>query len=193
MSQNIKDKANKVANKAKQTASKMGKTVVENPKTTGYVVAGVIALILGYSVYKGIKNKINPDIDDDVDGVGGLPDPNQTTATITQTQAINYASQLLEAMNYMRNSWFFGGTDEDTINQVFDQLNSGNDFVLVFHAFGEKEYNGFNSPVEGSEWLDSSYEKKDLVYWLKSELSYAFEPTIFNKVKQRVESAGFVF
>ena len=170
-------------------AKKVGETVSNNPKTTLYIVGGVVVSYALYKLYKGISNAFNPVVDDEVTGTGG---GNTSNATITQNQAANYAQQLLDAMNEQRNSWIGGGTDEDTIEAVFDKLKNGSDFLLVYQAFGRKDYNGFNSPIEGLEMFDT-YTPRDLVYWLNSEIGSFWDSSLHTKVKERVESAGFSF
>ena len=86
----------------------------------------------------------------------------------------------------------FYGTDEASIEKVFDKLENADDFNKVYNAFGTKDYNGNNSPPSGVWAYLDSYEKRDLVYWLKSELSPS-DGLVYTKVKQRVESADFTF
>ncbi|MFS4484225.1 hypothetical protein ACKGJY_14495 [Hyunsoonleella sp. 2307UL5-6] len=190
----IKNTKNKdLVGKAKNTIKKTGEYVESNPKQTLYVVLGVVGLVLGYKIYKsaskGIDRVFNgdSDIDNQVDDVGG----NTSNATISNQAANNYAQQLLDAMNVKRPIY---GTDTDTIDLVFDRLMNGDDYMKVYLAFGKKDYNGYNSPPEGFWSNFDSYEKRDLNYWLQSELSSFFEPTLYNKVRTRVESTGvFVF
>lgn len=184
-----KETSKKIVSNAKKGVEKVGEITSNNKKTILYGIVGLIGLYAGYKIFKGIKNTFNPEIDDEVNNVGNGSTVN---ATISKHQAKNYAQQLLDAMNENRNSIFGGGTDEETIENVFNQLKNGDDFLLVFRAFGNKEYNGYNSPVENLEFLDS-YQPRNLVYWLKSEISSFWESSLYNKVKERVESAGFVF
>lgn len=184
-----KNAVKKAAKKTETAVKKTGDYVSKNPKTTLYIVLGVGALILGYKVYKAINKKFGGDVDDEVGHVGG----ETSNATITDQQATNFAQQLLDAMNVNRNSVFAGGTDEDTIEQVFDRLQNGDDFIKVFNAFGKKDYNGYNSPVEGLEFIDA-FEKRNLVYWLQSEISSFWDRTLYNKIKEIIDSTGvFVF
>ncbi len=158
---------------------------VNNPKKTMYLVGGLVALLVGYRIYKAF----NPSIDDTVNNVGNGSISN---ATISQNTAANYAQQLLDAMNVNRNSIFLSGTDEKVISDVFDKIKNSDDFRLLFKAFGNKHYNGQNSPVEGLEILQT-YQLRNLVYWLRSELNSFWDYSVYKKVKTVVEKAGFTF
>lgn len=183
-----------VTTKAKKIIDKTGDAVTSNPKTAVYVVGGILAIVTVVGLLKSLKKATGNDtIDDSVGGTGGSSS-NTGTATISNSQAINYAQQLLDAMNEGRDTYFASGTDEDTIEAVFDKLKSGADFLKVYHAFGKKDYDGYESPPDGGVWQAlETYYPRDLVFWLKSEISSFWEPTLYNKVKLRVESAGFVF
>jgi len=189
----IKTTTKEIVKKGKETLKNVGETVKENPNTVLYIGLGVLVVVVGYKVYKGASNKVDeifngdPNIDNQVDGTGG----NTNNAIISNQMAINFAQQLLDAMNVKEP---FYGTDNDTIELVFDKLLNGDDYLKVYNAFGKKDYNGYNSPPEGFWSILDSYEKRDLNFWLKRELSNFFEPTLYNKVKQRIESTGvFVF
>lgn len=196
--QTYKKKATKTASKVKDTvldtATKGKNFVVKNPMSALYVVGGAVAL---YFIYKiatttsnAIDNALEPDnIDTDVTGTGGSIKENELT--ITPFQASNFAQQLLDAMNVKQP---FYGTDEATIEAVFDKIKTASDFLLVFKAFDLRDYNGNNSPPDSAlwQWLDS-YKPQNLVYWLKSELDPNDDKIIYNKVKNRVEPAGFTF
>ncbi|WP_282080873.1 hypothetical protein [Aquimarina algiphila] len=186
-----KDLAKKAASAAKKGIDKTGDLVKSNPKTALYVVGGVV---LGFVVYRLVKTLnaggnavdgiFNPDIDNQVD-VGDL---DTNGATITAKQARVFAQQLLDAFNHKAPFW---GTDEKTILEIFNQLSPAN-FKVVFNAFGKKDYNGYNSPPSGIFANLDSYEPRDLVYWLNSELSPS-DGEVYKKVKQIVNAAGFAF
>jgi hypothetical protein len=189
----IKATKKSLVERTTKSIKKTGELVEKNPKTAVYVVFGVLGVLIAYKLYKNtsktVNNLLNGDqnIDNEIGGVGG----NTGNATISDQAAINFAQQLLDAMNVKRPIY---GTDTDTIDLIFDRLSNGDDYMKVYQAFGKKDYNGYNSPPEGFWSNLDSYEKKDLNYWLKSELSSFFDPIVFNKVKQRVESTGvFVF
>lgn len=181
----VAEVAQKAGNAAAKSAKKVGKAVSENPKTALYVVGGVLVVFAGYKLFQAVNNAFKGnDVDNSVANTGG----STNGATISNQQAINYAQQLLDAMNAKEP---FYGTDEEVIEAVFNQLKNGQDFIKVFNAFGKKDYNGHNSPAEGGiwNWIDS-YEKRDLIYWLRSEISANSDAALYNLVKTRVESTG---
>jgi hypothetical protein len=151
------------------------------------VLGGGILFFAGYKLITTITKKVaGEEIDNNVGGTGGTTE----NSTITDTEANNYAQQLLDAFNY---KVIMYGTDDATILSVFNKLLTPDDFIKVYHAFGEKDYNGYNSPPTGAwSWLDS-YEKRNLVYWLQEELSDSTGDEVYTKVKAVVESAGFTF
>lgn len=162
-------------------------TTNKSPKNTAYIVGSLLVIFAGYKAYKYLFKKPN----DTIDNVGNGSISN---STITKQEAINYAQQLLDAMNVGRNSIFFGGTDEQTISNVFDQIKNSDDFRLIYQAFGLKDYNGVSSPEFG-DGIFQNYTERNLTYWLKSELGnfWSWDKIIYNKVKLVVESAGFTF
>ena len=117
-----------------------------------------------------------------------LPVDIQNT-TISKTQSQQFAQQLLDASNQMEPLY---GTDEQTIKKVFLKLKTAEDFKLVYQAFGFKNYNGWNSPPVGIFRYLDSYQPRDLVYWLKSEIKPS-DGEVYKIVKARVESAGWAF
>jgi len=196
-----------ITDKAKNKISKIAKsdTTKKAIETTGKIVAnplflklalGSILLYGGYRVVKSLADKVSNVIDTDISDLGDANIDNQvegtggstTGATITNTQANNYAQQLLDACNAMYPMY---GTDTDTISAVFKKFITPTDFIKVYNAFGLKDYNGYNSPPTGIWSYLDSYDKHNLVYWLKSELSESDEP--YSLVKSVIESAGFVF
>jgi hypothetical protein len=195
--QTYKKKAISTLKKGKETTisvAKKGATIVaNNPVKTGYVLGAVLGVYLLYKVVTKTTDKIDTLLDGDPnidDTIGNTGQGNTNNATITNAQAVNFAQQLLDAMNYM---FPFYGTDEATIEAVFNKLQNSADFLKVYHAFGEKDYNGNNSPPTGFWSNLDSYKKQNLVYWLKSELNSVLDREIYNKVKNIVELAGFTF
>lgn len=179
----------KIVDKAKIGLEKTGEAVKKN-KTLLLIVGGVAV----YSIYKIVSNTtsavddiFNPDIDNEVEGTGG----STQGASISNQQATNYAQQLLDAMNY-NPCWICYGTDEEKILAVFQRLKNTGDFIKVYNAFGKKDYNGYNSPPDGILANLDSYEPRNLVYWLKSELEPK-DGDVYDIVKERVELAGFTF
>jgi len=178
----LKNKAKKALDKTTITAE----SLVINPVT--YKVVG--GLIVGYFLYKGITGIVNTvtgePIDNQVNGTGG----SSAGATITTTEANNYAQQLLDAMNVMLPLW---GTDDETILEIFQKFQNSADFIKVYNAFGTKDYNGNNSPPTGGWSYLDSYAKKNLVYWLKSELGDSVGDPVHTLVKSVINNAGFSF
>lgn len=191
MSDKLKNAKNSIINKSKLTRDQF----LQNPSAFLYPAAAVLGAFLVYKIYKSATSFVKGDtnIDDEIDGVSVNVD-NSLKATISKQTAINYASQLLDAMNVMQPVY---GTDEDTISDVFDNLKNAADFMLVFDAFGKKDYNGNNSPPTGIWSNLDSYKKQNLVHWLKSELSKSsfifFENELYEKVKKIINKAGFTF
>ncbi|MFD0862493.1 hypothetical protein ACFQ1M_09765 [Sungkyunkwania multivorans] len=190
-----KRKGNSNIQKVKGTAAKavrsIGDTVVTNSLPTLYIVGGIVGAILIVSLVRTASKRVtgiltgDPDIDDQVEGTGG----STVGATISNQTAINFAQQLLDAMNAKQPFW---GTDEDVILAVFRRIDNGQDFLKVFDAFGNKDYNGHNSPPEGFFSNLDSYEPRNLVYWLQSELGPG-DGEVYDLVKERVNQAGFSF
>jgi len=188
----IKTTAKKAGETVKQKAKDAANAAKENPIGALKVVGVLVGVYLLYKVVKKVSDGIDnigggdSNIDDNIGGTGGeIINP-----TISEQQAINFASQLLDAFNAKEPIY---GTDEATVELVFDQLKNASDFLLVFYAFGEKDYNGNNSPPTGWWSYLDSYEKRDLVYWLNSEIDPVKDAQLRQKVKSRVTSAGFVF
>lgn len=184
--------------KAIDVAKKGADVVSKNPVKTAYVVGSLVGLYLLFKVVTKASNKVEQILDGDPNiknTVSGTGYGSTNKATITNSEATNFASQLLDAMNVKEPIY---GTDEETIEKVFDRIKNADDFLKVYNAFGLQDYNGNNSPPTGFWSNLDSYKKQDLVYWLKSELSNglfssATEKRAYNKVKPIVELAGFVF
>lgn len=175
----------------KPTQLKIAENLRKNKKP---ILIGVSVLVGGYLLYRlvrGVGNSIESSftIDDEVKHTGG--GIVKSKVTISEATANNYAQQLLDAMN-QNACWFCYGTDEDAILKVFQKLQGKDDFLMVFKAFGNKDYNGYNSPPKGILKHLDAYKPRNLVYWLKSELSPR-DGEVYRLVKQTVESAGFTF
>ena len=172
--------AKKAGNTAVTATKKVASTAVKNPITTTYVVGGIVALVVGYKIYKAVTDK---------GGDNGVQlnltyDP--AKVTLDAAQATNIAAQLLNAMNRY-------GTNLDTVDAIFDKIITADDFKLVASKFGTRLYNGVGLPPEGlPSWLDGA-TPLNLIDWLIEEIGYYPRPSVYNKVKARVESAGFVF
>ena len=173
----------KNAQKVGKKANEIGSFIIEH-KTPLLLIGGAL---LGWYILKKTKEGV---ADIFADKSESVPiDLTINKATISKTQAQQFAQQLLDASNHMEPLY---GTDEQTIEKVFLQLKKADDFKLIYQAFGQKNYNGNNSPPTGIFRHIDNYEPRDLVYWLKSELSPA-DGKVYTLVKERIESAGWQF
>ncbi|WP_233899631.1 hypothetical protein [Tenacibaculum piscium] len=173
----------------KQNIKKTGAFLADNTKEVLYISGGIVLLLVGYKIYKSLNKNIGSALDDKVENVKINVQVDLSKVTITKEDAQKYAQQLLNACN---GAFPFYGTDEDLIKKVFEKLNNSDDFKLVYKAFGLKEYNGYGSPPTGvSRHLDN-YSPKDLVYWLRAELSPK-DGQVYRIVKNRIESANWTF
>lgn len=195
LSKNTKRKArtaiNNTGQAAKKGLEKTGGFIAGNPKTALYIGIGIVGAFALYKLLRGVQkgseivgDVFNPDIDNSID-VGVI---DASTAKISRQQAKVYARQLLDAMNHKAPFW---GTDEKTILEIFKRITPG-DFKLIFNEFGDKDYNGYNSPPSGILANLDSYEPRNLVYWLNAELSSG-DGEVYDRVKQIVNDAGFAF
>jgi len=190
---NIKDSIDSGKKKVTEAAKKAKNKAFENPKTSLHIGLGVLAVFLLYKAINKASSSVDrliegdPNIDDEVEIRLGDLKVNTSQLSIGVSQAKIYAQQLLDAMNAKEPFW---GTDEDAIKAVFQQINS-EDFKLIFHEFGTKDYNGFNSPPTGFFSNLDSYEPRNLVYWLNNELSSSDE--VYSLVQNTVWAAGFAF
>jgi len=63
----------------------------------------------------------------------------------------------------------------------------------VYYALGNKDYNCHNTLSEGCWQYLESYEKRNLISWLKSEVDPKKDAELYTIIKNRIESAGFAF
>lgn len=192
----------KVKNKAKNALKKTGEFSVENPKKVLFIIGGAAALFITVKMIKGIYDTANTisgnNIDNEIDVLEGIS-IDHSKLSITDQEAIQFASALLEAMNWFGFVFPIGythGTDTDVIHSVFDRINS-EDFKLIVKKFDKKDYDGVGSPdanlIGGVQDALGISEKRDLVYWLRAEINKTFDFILFDKVKSIVEEAGFIF
>ncbi|MBE7671559.1 hypothetical protein F7649_10590 [Tenacibaculum piscium] len=176
----------------KQNIKKTGAFLADNTKEVLYISGGIVLLLVGYKIYKGLGkagSKVKEALEDDLQKVNVdlKIDPNKLT--ITKEDAQKYAQQLLYACDYSAPIY---GTDTKSIKKVFEKLKSPEDFKLVHKSFGLKKYNGYGLSPEGIfRHLDNGVSK-DLVYWLKEELSTR-DGDVYTIVKNRIESANWTF
>lgn len=172
----VKDAANKVAKKTNEA--------MKNP-----LFIKVVGLSAGaYILYRVVNKMLTAPKPDKVNDIPIVVVPDATVTTISVEQAGIYAQTLLEAMDKQPY-----GTYVDRILGVFKQINA-DDFKLIFNAFGQKNYNGGGSPPESWFWQQfDNYSKRNLVFWLKSELNSWLDAETYDLVKKIVKQAGFVF
>jgi len=176
---------NKTVKKVGDHANTIGTFIIE------YRMPLLIAsgAVLGWYIIKGARKQIASVFEDQSEHVAIDLGIDKQNTTISETQAQQFAQQLLDASNHKEPLY---GTDEKTIKQVFLQLKTPEDFKLVYKAFGNKNYNGWNSPPTGIFRYLDNYEPRDLVYWLKSEVKPS-DGQVYTIVKARIQSAGWEF
>ena len=162
--------------------------VKENPKTIAYIVGGVVVGIVAFSVIKNITQG--------VDNIFSFKktkrrdqfsaqNVNTSNVTITKDQADIYARQLWSAMQD-------AGTDEEAIETIIDNLQTGDDYKMVFNAFELNTYFLFARGDSLSKWLNIS-EDLDLNQWFKKELSPTSDKKLYDKIKNLSNKAGLSF
>lgn len=188
---NLPKKVGKVVTKEKagKAIKDAGGFISNNKKELLYVGGAIVLGILGYKIYKATSKGLSSALESKTETVDVDVSIDKNQTTITKEQAQQFAKTILDACNHMEPLY---GTDEEAIKQVFLRLKSGHDFKLVYKEFGMKDYNGNNSPP--SSWLRhlDNYTPRDLVYWLRSELSPS-DGEVYRIVKSRIESAGYAF
>ncbi|MFL0063734.1 hypothetical protein [Tenacibaculum maritimum] len=184
-------KAGKVATKekVKKTITTSGGFLSDNKKNLLYVGGAIILGYTGYRIYKNVSEGLLTATQDLHESIPIDLSIDTQKATLSSEEAAKAAQQLLDAFNEASP---FYGTDEETIKQVFIKLKSAEDFKLVYKSFGKKNYNGNGSPPVGIWRHLDNYSPRDLVYWLKSELS-PDDGDVYQIVKERVESANWQF
>lgn len=182
-------------NNVKSAVSKANdftKFLIDN-KEIFVVGAGLIVAVIAYrkikntfsSVGEGVKDAFAP-IETDVIDVEVTP--NTTNLTITENKAKTLAKELLEAFNY-KSFGLINGTDEDKIEAVFNQINTGDDYKLVYNSFNKRPWVAHGTP---DNWIDKKFfaEDKDLNHWLREELNSFFDKRVYNIVKERLATAN---
>lgn len=155
------------------------------------VVAG--GGLLAYFVYKRLKQSAdaigNVFKGEETDTIKVDVNVNNQKLTIEKEEAKILAKSLQDAFN----DTFFGApaTDEAKVKQVFDKLQTGDDFRLVYKAFGRRKRIAGGTPTR---WLDKKIaDDYDLIYWLKAEISERWDSNLYKQIKERVQSAGMPF
>lgn len=110
-----------------------------------YLGGALLALYAIKEVIKLVKgpNLGGPEIPTTPSVSGG---PTSGVATITLSQARDYANRLHSAMED-------SGSEEEVIESVFGGLQSTEDVKLVYDAFGVKPYGFFGTPLWGTGGL----------------------------------------
>ncbi|CAL2075249.1 hypothetical protein [Tenacibaculum sp. 190524A02b] len=196
MKKKIQSKVGKIANKekAKKAIKNTGSFIEKNQKPLLYVGAALLVGYLGYKVYRGIKkgSEIIGDVLENPEDDFIKPKIKITTSnlTITPQQASIFSKSLQDAFN-KKSVIGLPATDEQKISNVFDKLKTGDDFKLVYEAFGYKKYFSGGTPtLYIDKKIASTY---DLVYWLDQEIDSFWDKELHAKVKKRLQSAGFDF
>lgn len=177
-----------------EKANEYSELLLQNKSLLMVVGAGV----LGFIAYRQIK-KTTGAVSDAVsnvfkdvptDHINTQLKVDSTKLTINNDRAKIFAKSLLDAFN---DTTFFGSpaTDEAKIQQVFNRLQTGDDFRLVYNHFGRRKRIGGGTPTK---WLDKKMaDDYDLLYWLKAEISETWDRSLYKQVKQRVQTAGLPF
>lgn len=194
MKKKLSEKIGKIASKenkekAKKAVKETGGFIAENKKELLYAGGAIIAGIIVYKIFRATSKGISDVFSDKVQTVDLDVKVNNSNTTITREQSQQFARTILDACNHAAP---FYGTDEEAIKEVFLKIKTADDFKLVYNAFGMKDYNGNNSPPSGILRHLDSYAPRDLVYWLRSELTPS-DGEVYTIVKKRIESAGYAF
>lgn len=178
--------------KIKQNIVKSSEYLSKNGKTLLIGASVAVGLLVMWKIYRSFtrKSKTEEEREKEQQVQGVIEQSiNKQNLTITEQQAKNFAQQLLDAMDYAAPVY---GTDEDTIASVLKKIKTKDDFLLIFKAFGLKEYNGNGLPPTGWARHIDNYEPRNLVYWLKAELSPR-DGEAYTLAKKFSEMAGFAF
>ncbi len=175
--------------KSLETVKESSDFIVKNKNI--FLVAGGVVLV--YLVYRNVKkgfNKVGEAFENPpIDTIPAVVKPNKNNLTISQEEANNLAKSLLDAFNHQ--VLWYKVTDEEKIEQVFDKLQTGDDFKAVYNAFGKRKRILGGTPTFYVDKKIADYY--DLIYWLKEELNSFLDRSLYNKVKERVESANLIF
>ncbi|MDX8554948.1 hypothetical protein MK851_15135 [Tenacibaculum sp. 1B UA] len=125
--------------------------------------------VVAYFLYKRLKQSADAvtEVFQDVanDHIEADLHINTGKLSIDKEQAKILAKSLLDAFN--NTAFGLPATDEAKVQQVFDKLQTGDDFRLVYKIFGRRKRMGGKTPTV---WLDKKLaDDYDLIYWLKAE------------------------
>lgn len=165
-----------------KSLAKTGDFIGNNKKPLLYIGGAIAVVVIGYSVVKRLKGGLTGQAIK-----GGkfiIQDIDETKTTISDTQAKNYAENLLQAFNYTF------GTDKGIIDNVFSRLNP-EDFKKVYNAYGKRSYSGLTGGTPSPLTYLWNTENLDLIAWLNAELGLG-DGALKTKIRKVVEPAGFV-
>jgi hypothetical protein len=152
--------------------AKTGSYIGKNKVALLYVGGAVVLLFVVPPLVKKLKSILSLEGEKakDYDFVRGIQ-VNTSKANINQEQAGIMANQLV---NYMSTS---GGTDEDGIQSVFNQVQNADDMKALYKAFGIRKYSNVNQGEASGFALGLienafGYDDLDLLGWLETELGY---------------------
>lgn len=178
--------------KAEKALKKTGSFLANNQKPLLYVGGAVLGIFVGYKIYKGISDAINNVVKaPKTDYIEAPLEIDESEVTISENKATLLAKTLLDAFNH-QDFLTMPDTDEEKIDAVFDEIKSGDDYKMVFKAFGRRPHTWGGTPTS---WVDKQLlsSEEDLNFWLKNELDATYDKTLYEKVKSRAESAGMIF
>ncbi len=190
----MKKKTNLPRNGKIATKEKVKNSIVKANEASNFIIDNKNVfligggLILGYLAIRQVRKSFSSIGDalasDEVDFIKPKINTSSNNLTISSDEAVNLAKTLLDAFND-------GGTDEEKVEAVFKKLKTGDDFKLVFNAFGLRKRIFGGTPT--NYITKKTAEAYDLIYWLKAEVGSFWNPTLYNIIKDRVESAGLIF
>jgi len=166
------------------TEGLLRKAGVKNPKLVIYGTGAVLIGIVGFIIYKKIKNKIDSTYTAG-STMGRMEDElsnlNLTGTTLTKGDAIIISQNILNAMDGP-------GTDEAAIIDNLSRAKTKGDLNLIIQTFGVKPYDGYGL---SDTFLSRLVWKlmKNLNGWLRAELS----GSAMTKVKAIFDNLGVPF
>lgn len=146
---------------------------IGNKNTGQYLLlAGILFVLLPY-LKKLFDFFTKSDTDEVNEQMLGSVKTDWSKTTISKDKAIYYAGLLYKAMfPHQSFSPSYDGTDEQTIFEVFSNLNTKDDVKAVYNAFGIKDYR-----------FVMVTDQMDLIGWLKAELSDNYYNQLQNKIQ----------
>jgi hypothetical protein len=163
---------------------------IKNNKTAILYIGGAIGVVLiGSLLYKRLKRVLNPTQPQATDtSVVKDVKVNKSNTTFSEQQAKMFSNQLV---GYFSTS---GGTDENGIQRIFEQVKNKDDMSLLYKTFGVRPYSWVNQgEASGVLWglLENAggYGNLDLLGWLEQELG-VFDWKTKRIVNEKLELIG---